>query len=164
MNTLNHMTMEACVVDKAGQGYINEATTLYVTSRVSAGYEGVSNIVSAEEWDKAGRPTLVSPQSLYGVTGLVITQEQGEPSPVFLVKCDKWNPAQSTDISSTSIDSVPQTEGFSIVERVSLRKDKGDWVISKIERLQETALPTPKAVAKQTATDSSGNPLPGATQ
>ncbi len=97
MNTLDHQTMQACVIGKAGQGEINETMTLYVTSRVTQGYEGRSNIMSAADWDKAGRPPLVPPTSLYGVTGLALTQEQGPPDPVFLVKYDRWNPAARPD-------------------------------------------------------------------
>jgi hypothetical protein len=144
MNDLDHAAMQACVIGKAGQGEINEATTLYVTSRVTMGYEGKSNIISAAEWDTAGRPALASPQTLYGVTGLTIVQEQAEPSPVFLVTYDKWNPAPSDD--STPISSAnekPKSEGHRISDRVSMRQDKGDWVIFAIERLSVDVLPPP---------------------
>ena len=161
MNTLDHMTMQACVINKAGRGEINEATTLYVTSRVTQGYEGRSNIVSASEWDKAGRPVLKSPQSLYGVTGLSMTREQGEPTPVFLVKYDKWSPASAPDTGKmASLDSIPQSEGHSIVDRVWLKQDKGDWVIYKIDRLSANLLPAPQAVAASSNADPN-NPAPG---
>ncbi len=142
MNKLDEATMQACVVDKAGQGEINEVTTLYVTSRVVMGYEGRSNIISAADWDAAGRPAITSPDSVYGVTGLSITQEQGEPSPVFLVKYEKWNPASPPDTGQApDLNASPRTEGHSVVDRVSMKKDKGDWVIFKIDRLSEDPLP-----------------------
>ena len=148
LNTLDHMTMMACVIGKAGQGEINEATTLYVTSRVTQGYEGRSNIVSASEWDKTGRPVLTSPQSLYGVTGLSVIQEQDAPTPVFLVKYDKWNPASAPDTGKMpSLDAIPQSEGHSVVDRVWLKQDKGDWVIYKMDRLSADLLPAPQSVA-----------------
>jgi hypothetical protein len=148
MNTLDHMTMQACVVGKAGQGEINEATTLYVTSRVTQGYEGKSNIISAEDWDKKGRPPLDSPTTLYGVTGVVVTQEHGEPAPVYLVKYDKWNPAPSTDTQqSPDLMTPPHSEGHATVDRVSMKQDKGDWVIYKIDRLESTLLPPPALAA-----------------
>jgi hypothetical protein len=148
MNTLDQMTMGACVVGRAGQGEINEATTLYVTSRVVMGYEGRSNVISAADWDKAGRPTITSPQSLYGVTGLVITQEQGEPSPVFLVTYDKWNPIGAPDTGTMpDVNAIVYSEGNHVQERLSLRKDKGDWVIFKIDRLKTDPLPAPKVEA-----------------
>jgi hypothetical protein len=147
MNALDHMTMQACVIGKAGQGELNETTTLYVTSRVVMGYEGSSNIVSAAVWDAAGRPVLVSPQSLYGVTALTITQEQGEPTPVFLVSYDKWNPLGSPDTGQApDMNAVPLSEGHATKDRVFMKQDKGDWVIYKIDRLQADPLPAPKAV------------------
>ncbi len=162
MNTLDHMTMQACVIGKAGQGEINEATTLYVTSRVTQGYEGRSNIVPASDWDKAGRPALTSPQSLYGVTGLALTQEQDPPAPVFLVKYDKWNPASSPDTGKApSMDAIPQSEGHHIIDRVWLKRDKGDWVIYKIDRLSADPLPAPQSVAAPAATIT---PAPGGNQ
>jgi hypothetical protein len=142
MNTLDHATMQACVVGSAGQDEINEATTLYVTSRVTQGYEGRSNVISAAEWNKAGRPPLVSPTSLYGVTGLAVTEEQGPPRPVFLVKYDKWNPAAPPD-ASPGAEVVPRSEGHSVIDRVWLKTDKGDWVIEKIQRLRRVELPPP---------------------
>ncbi len=133
MNTLDHTTMQACVVGPAGRGEIDEVTTLYVTSRVTQGYEGRSSIVSAADWDTAGRPPLAPPTSLYGVTGLSVVQEQGGPAPVFVAAYDKWNPAPPPDTSSgSSSDYVPKSEGHSIKDRVWLKLDRGDWVISRI--------------------------------
>ena len=157
MNALDQATLEACVVNKAGQGYVNEVTTLYVTSRVVLGYEGKSNIINAAEWDAAGRPDIVSPASLYGVTGLSVNQEQGEPSPVYLVKFDKWNPIGAPDTGSGfDMNAMPRSEGNSIQERVFLRKDKGDWVIYRIDPLSSTPLPAPKTVAAPASSTSSG--------
>ena len=148
MNTLDHSAMEACVVNKAGKGEINEATTLFVTSRVTMGYEGKSNIISAQEWDTQGRPSLVSPSTLYGVTNLVVTQEQPAPTPVFLVKYQKWNPAQPPDNGkSPSLDSPTQSEGHQVTDRVWMKQDKSDWVIYKIDRVQTDPLPSPVTTA-----------------
>jgi hypothetical protein len=161
MNTLDHMTMQACVINKAGQGELNETTTLYVTSRVTQGYEGRSNIVPASDWDKAGRPVLTSPQMLYGVTGLSVTQEKDVPIPVFIAKYDKWNPASAPDTGAPpSMDTIPQSEGNSVVDRVWLKQDKGDWVIYRIDRLTVVALPAPPSVAAPPAANPF-NPSPG---
>ena len=144
MNTLDHTTMQACVVNHAGDVEVNETMTLYVTSRVTMGYEGHSNVVSAEEWDKAGRPPLPSPQTLYGVTNLQLTQEQGEPSPVFLARYQKWNPAPRPETDATD-NSPPRSEGHAVSDRLFLKRDRGDWAIYRIERLSSTELPAPGA-------------------
>ena len=142
MNTLDQSTMQACVVGRAGKGEIDEATTLYVTSRVTQGYEGHSNIVNAAEWDKAGRPPLKPPMTLYGVTGLTITEEQGEPGPVYQVKYDKWNPAPPAD-AAPGADVVPRSEGHAVTDRVWMKRDRQDWVIYRIDRLSIAELPAP---------------------
>jgi len=138
MNKLDQLTMSACVVGGAGKGEINEVTNLYVISRVSTGYEGRSNIVDAEEWDKAGRPPIPFPQTLYGVTGLVIRQEQPEPAPVFLVSYDKWTPLPVSDTAPAS--QTPRYQGNRVQDRVFLKKDHGDWVMYKIDRIRSDPL------------------------
>lgn len=145
MNTLDHQTMQACVIGRAGREQINEVTTLYVTSRVTQGYEGRSNVLSAAEWDKQGRPKLVSPATLYGVTGLTLTEEQPAPAPVFRVTYDKWNPAPPSDTAAMpSAVEPPKSEGHRITERVRMKQDRGDWVIDRIDRLSEDPLPPPQ--------------------
>jgi hypothetical protein len=142
MNTLDHIAMQACVVGRAGREEIDEATTLYVTSRVTQGYEGRSNVISAAEWDKAGRPPLVFPTNLYGVTGVSVTEERGLPNPVFLAKYDKWNPAAPPD-AAPGVDVAPRSEGHAVTDRVWMKTDRGDWVIYRIERLDRIDLPPP---------------------
>ena len=142
MNTLDLSTMQACVVGRAGKGEIDEATTLYVTSRVTQGYEGRSNIVNAADWDKSGRPAIASPMTLYGVTGISVTEEQGEPRPVYLVKYDKWTPAAPAD-AAPGADVTPRSEGHAVVDRVWLKQDRRDWVMYRIDRLTSTELPAP---------------------
>ncbi len=145
MNSLDHATMQDCVVGKAGGNEINEVTTLYVTSRVTQGYEGKSHIMSAAEWDTAGRPPLASPTSLYGVTGLSISPMAAGTGALFMVSYDKWNPAAVPDTDTqTAAASVPRSEGHRIVERVQLRREKDDWVIERIDRLQSDLLPAPR--------------------
>ena len=142
MNTLDQTTMQACVVNKAGDAEVNETMTLYVTSRVTMGYEGKSNVVSAEEWDKAGRPPLPPPQTLYGVTNLSLKQEQGEPAPVFTATYQKWNPAPRPESDATD-NSPPKSEGHAVTDRLFLKRDRGDWVIYRIDQISSTELPAP---------------------
>jgi hypothetical protein len=128
------------------------------------GYEGRSNINSAADWDKGGRPDIVSPASLYGVTALTVTQEQGEPSPVYVAAYEKWNPVSSSDTGASLDQNVtPQSEGHAVKDRVFLRKDKGDWVIYRIDRLETNPLPAPKTVPAP-AESESGALQPGGIQ
>ena len=141
MNRLDQTTMSACVVGRAGKGEINEVTNLYVISRVSTGYEGRSNIVSADDWDNAGRPPIPSPRTLYGVTNLLISREQTEPQPVFLVSYDKWTPLAASEGPAPGQNPAPRFDGQSVQDRVFMEKDHGDWVIYRIDRLRSDPLP-----------------------
>jgi hypothetical protein len=149
INSMNHTLMEDCVVDKAGKGEINEAMNLYVLSRVQMGYEGKANTVPADQWDRAGRPALKAGTAVYGVTDLAIFEESGEPAPVYRVSYEKWSPdtggssGDSGNLGETTLSTLRRK----IVDRVSLRSDKGDWVIFRLDRLSEETLPSPETVA-----------------
>jgi hypothetical protein len=141
INSMNHTLMEACVVDKAGQGEINEAMNLYVMSRVQMGYEGKANTVPADQWNEAGRPVLPAGTAVYGITNLAIVEQAGEPAPVYQVTYEKWAPdsGASTEIGDTTIATAHRR----IVDRVALRRDKGDWVIFRLDRQSEEPLAAP---------------------
>jgi hypothetical protein len=135
MNTLDHMTMEDCVVDKAGQGEVNESMNLFVMSRMTVGYEGKSYIVNAAEWDKEKRPQLSADKTLYGAIVREVREEAGAPKPVYLVSYQKWAPQPEeggNDEQSTG------SYGYDRIDRVRLRMDKGDWVIYRIDRVAST--------------------------
>jgi len=137
MNTLDHMTMEDCVIGNAGKGEVNEAMNLFVMSRVTVGYEGKSYILSASEWDKQGRPELAPDQQLYGVVLESVTATGGGSNPVFLVKYQKWTPEPEREGEEQK-----QAYGYERTDRVSLKQDKGDWVIYEIDRLSSTPVTT----------------------
>ena len=144
INAMDHALMEDCLVDRAGKGEINEAMNLYVLSRVQYGYEGKSNTIPADEWDRTGRPALASGTAVYGVTDLEITEEAGEPAPVYRVSYEKWSPDTgddsdgSGDLGETTLSTLRRR----IVDRVSLRSDKGDWVIFRLDRVSDETLPS----------------------
>ncbi len=160
INAMNHALMEACVVDKAGQGEINEAMNLYVMSRVQMGYEGKANTVPADQWDAAGRPVLPAGTAIYGITDLAIVEQAGEPAPVYQVTYEKWAPDSGGGSEGASIGDVTITTAHRrIVDRVSLRKDRGDWVIFRLDRQSEVPLASPPA-ARPVPVDPNAEPQP----
>jgi hypothetical protein len=158
INTMDHTVMEDCVVDKAGKGEITEAMNLYVISRVQMGYEGKSNTIPADQWEKAGRPALRAGTTVYGVTDLTIAEQSGEPAPVYLVSYQKWSPDSGVDTGVGGAATLG-TLRRKIVDRVSLRRDKGDWVIFRLDRMSEQTLPTPDTAAPG-PTDPNAPPAP----
>ncbi len=146
MDSLDHQVMEACVTDKAGREEIAEATNIYVISRVTTAYEGRPGVVSAEAWDREGRPDPGPAVTVYGVTDLSITEEAAAPSPVFRVDYVKWTPATPADTGEGAAAEAPKGPRFSATERsdrVRLRRDRGDWVIFRIEKLRERPVEPP---------------------
>jgi hypothetical protein len=142
MSSFDHATMSSCVTGQGGSGDITETTTMFVFSRVTMGYEGRSSIVGADEWDKAGRPELQPMLSVYGVTDLALTQERGQPEPVFMARYVRWRPIPqdaSTD-PKAPLPPGPYFEGKEVTDRVYLKLDHGDWAIYNIER-NESATP-----------------------
>ena len=142
MNDLNHTLMEDCVVEGAGKQTIREVINIYVLSRVSLGYEGTTHVIGADEWDAQGRPALSPPQTVYGVTDLVVRQERGEPEPVFQVSYTKWvpepgqDPGADSEGSTDSLDTGgPGFTSLEITERVYLKLARKDWVIYRFEPL-----------------------------
>ncbi len=134
---LDHTTMEDCVIDGAGKAEINEAINLFVISRQTVAYEGKSYIVDAAEWDAKGRKPVTSPSFVHGVTRLEIVQERGEPQPVFVATYERYARA----FEDQAIDAAPAVNGRKVTDRLSLRQDKGDWVIFRIDRLRTEPLP-----------------------
>ena len=133
MGQLDHTTMEDAVIGDAGKGLVNEAVNLFVISRVTQGYEGRSNIVSATEWVAAGKPDLPAGVGVYGASDLEIVAEQGAPQPVFRVSYLMWRPGGE---DGTGARGALQ-RGQPISERVFLRQDKGDWVIFQFQEIEE---------------------------
>lgn len=141
MNSLDHMLMQDCVIDKAGKAEIKQVMQLYVLSRVSQGYEGRSNILPADEWQRQGSPELTPPQSIFGVTDLHLLQEAEGVLPVFTATYKKWLPAPQGEEQTQEPAAAPVPRArfaplsFEVKERVFLKNHRGDWVIFKIERL-----------------------------
>ena len=145
MNSLDHMLMQDCVIDKAGKAEIKEVTQLYVLSRVSQGYEGRSNILPADEWQRQGSPELTPPQTVFGVTDLHLLQEAEGALPVFTATYKKWLPAPQEEEQIRETAAAPATApapratfaplSFEVKERLFLKNHRGDWVIFNIERL-----------------------------
>ncbi|NOY08461.1 MAG: hypothetical protein GXP33_06440 [Spirochaetes bacterium] len=138
MNTLDSQKISDCVIDKAGKEEVNQVTNLYVISRVSMGYGGKSNIMSAVVWNKKGRPPLKPPLSVYGVLDLNIKTLSPEPEPVFLAEYHKWVPvSEDENTGNTKAELKKAYQGFAVTDKLYLKKDRGDWVIYRIERLNK---------------------------
>ena len=134
MGRLDHETMEDCVWDGAGRGYIEEAMNLFVISRVRSAVEMRGGLRNADEWARSGRPP---GEAVYGAAGLSVKEAAEKPSsgPVFLVSFERRIPSAS----------AAGSEGLLVEEKVFTSRVKERWAISRIERLSEKPLTPPAA-------------------
>lgn len=140
VSELDHMTMEDCVVDDAGRPLIREVTNLFVLTRMRMSVEMQTGFVDAQSWRDAGLPELENQMSPYGTANLEIDFIRGdEEEQVYEVTYEKWSPdydQQVIDENAVMLGIV----GTRIEERLFMRRDRGDWVIYRIERLDEERL------------------------
>jgi hypothetical protein len=133
INRLDHMTMEDCVIQKAGKAEINEVVHLYVIGKQTMAYEGKSYIVPADKWAEDGRPELLAPFFVYGTVDLEVTEERGAPEPVYTVTYEKWSRKISEE---KPMESEKLYTGYKVKDRLFLKQNRGDWVIFQIDRLE----------------------------
>ena len=131
VNNFDHMTMEDCVTDGAGQDYLREATNLFVISRMRQGYEqGRNPYISAQEWIDTGRGPLPDDKNLYGIGNLEITAEE---EMIFRASYEKWIPF-SDDTGGTT--AAMRYSGEMRYERLFLREEKGVYRIYRIDLIE----------------------------
>lgn len=131
VNSFDHMSMEDCVVDGAGQEYLREATNLFVISRMRQGYEqGRNPYISAQEWIDNGRGPLPEGKDLYGIGNLKI---RAKDQMTFLVSYEKWIPF-SDDPSGP--EEPVRYSGELRSERLYLREEKGVYRIYRFELIE----------------------------
>lgn len=119
---LDHETMSACVLKKAGKGDIEMVINLFVISRVRGAYEagGLDNVISAEDWLAAGSPE--TDKTVFGVTDLRI-RTLGESG-------------GEVEMEASYILWMPENlaETTPVTDRLRLSFTKDRWRISSIER------------------------------
>lgn len=134
INSLDHMTMEDAVVDDAGKALIREVTNLFVMDRQRMGYEMESGFVDAQQWRDTGMPTLSAGKTPYGVANLqIVAMEAPEGERRYEARYERWLP----DYEQAEVTGRAGITGRRIVDIVSLRQDREDWVIYDIDRQSE---------------------------
>ena len=137
MNGLDHAAMSDCVLGDAGKGYIDETLNLFVISRMRLSTEMTTGFLDIADWDRQGRPAPPQGKVVFGILNFSLSPREGSPDePSFIVSFEHWAPAPDEDKTGQG----PRPRGTEIKERVTLKKDKGDWVIRSLQRLSEKAL------------------------
>jgi len=145
MDSFNSQAMQDCVIDGAGKAAINEATNLFVISRVREGYEGTTGYVPAQKWLDEGKPQLPSGTSVYGVADLKIVQSStGE----FTVSYQKWEPVQSSgnQPQEGSGPVLMKVQGWTMQDKVYLKDEGKFWAIYRIDHTERQSIGPPLTV------------------
>ena len=138
---LDHSTMEACVVNKAGKGDIDMVVNLFVVSRMRMAYEVNDFFVPAQVWVEAGMPP--TDRTVFGVTDLSVRSytENGDYASLELEYL-LWLPFPGEREEDTSVfdSAMPEgpiltvPDGYAHRDRLAFVMQKGAWRISEIER------------------------------
>jgi hypothetical protein len=140
---LDHETMSACALNKAGKQDIEMVINFFVITRMRGAYEtGIDNFIAAGEWKESGSPP--TDKIIFGVTDLEIRKLGGDESggeTRFEASYLLWMPASAVDAEQDSVEhsspdqAPPQgSRGIPNTDRLRLVIHKGAWRIAELER------------------------------
>ena len=130
INKLDSVTMDDCIINNAGNNYINEVTTLFVINKQSEAYGIKSHLITADRWFEEGEKTVSPPDYVYGILNLKINSEPDNNQNVFTVSYEKWEPITSNE------NGILGYMSYRVKDKVYLKKDRNAWVIYKLETLE----------------------------
>jgi len=134
-NTLNNILMADCVIGQASTKDLHTIIALYLKRSQLISYNIEDYFIPADQWIKKGRPDIISPYYLFGITELRIVEVNRAQSEItFLAEYEKYYSIPKTDEKESEKGEI---KAFYIKEELSLKLDKRDWVIYKINRLEE---------------------------
>jgi hypothetical protein len=131
---LDHLTMQGCVIKKAGKNDIDMTSELYVLSKVRQAYEmnAPDSVMAAQDWiDSGAAPT---EKVVFGASGLrlqILDADESDGEVSFRVAYSLWAPAFNSDESADGLR-VPGEQARVDELRLVLRKDQ--WRIAEIKR------------------------------
>jgi hypothetical protein len=134
VNSLDHMTMEDAVVDKAGRALVREVTNMFVIDRQRMGVEMRSALVDAKVWREEGMPPIEDNRTPYGTYNISLEPlDAPENEAAFRATYERWLPvsAESPDGPQPLVSYI----GYLMTDELRLRMDKEDWVIYEITSL-----------------------------
>jgi hypothetical protein len=137
---LDHMWMEACVINDAGKDDINMVLNLFIISKLRQAYEQNlrPSIISAKDWLEAGGGK-VNVQ-VFGVTDLQLTVSS---ETLYRAEYTLWVPREAVDEPDAGQDAMTDKrdaeflppKSFHREDFVTLVQKKGNWRISEIRRI-----------------------------
>jgi len=122
---------------------------MFLESRMALANRGGTQIISATEWDKMGRPA-DPPFRVYGITNLELYQEQGEPRPIFIADYIFWTP------NIENVTSLAKPPRLIITERIWMLWNGKDWTIERVQSLERKPVSTETISVNQLSEQKAG--------
>jgi hypothetical protein len=134
---LDHETMSACVIKKAGKQDVEMVINFFVISRMRGAYEtNLDTFISAQKWKDSGSPP--TDKTIFGVTDLEIRNlGEGGGEARFEASYLLWLPASALDATDPSEQELPpnnESRGIPTIDRLGLILHKDAWRVAEIER------------------------------
>ncbi len=144
MNNLDQATMQECVTNGAGKEEINQVMNLYVTSRMRMSVEMKTGVLPAQSWVDSGKPALKPTTFVFGVSGLKMKLVNQDPLDVVISATYlKWQPEfPQSESKAGAAQSVIKNTAYQRTDVLHLKKDRGDWVIYRIDRKEDAIVPS----------------------
>ncbi|MDR3170774.1 MAG: hypothetical protein LBU17_04005 [Treponema sp.] len=122
--TLDHSTMDACVINKAGKEDIDMVTNFFVINKVREAYERTApSLIAAQEWVDSG--SLPTAATVFGISELRLEmqdQDERQGATVLQASYMLWIP------DAAAPQGIPHTDELRLVLH------KGAWRITEIKR------------------------------
>jgi hypothetical protein len=137
MGELDHVFMQAAVLNKTGKDDIDMTMNLFVLSKIRQTYEmaNPSPIISAEKWIEDGSPLIDS--IVFGISALEIQDRDRDASDgqvSFSASYTLWLPIPGNIENGEDVTAPRLPEGQIRFDTLRLVLHKGAWRIAEIER------------------------------
>ncbi len=124
MNNLNSELMGQCLARKVGKNDTQMVDTIYVTSKIRQGYEGLGDLPDVSQWIKDGRPEIKDGMWPWGITELSISSlPDGRVHASYRI----WFPPEAGGTKAVF-------EGVMRQDVLSFTQGRRSWQISEIQR------------------------------
>jgi len=128
INEMDGETMDDCLARKAGKDDVRLINTVYVTTKMRQGYEGIADPPKASDWIMDGKPDLPEGVWPWGISDLTLEElKDGRIKAHYRL----WTPPEGGTAGEETSRSVSRTDILSFTE------GRRSFEISRIERSTE---------------------------
>ncbi len=128
IDNMDSEIMDDCLAKKIGKDDVRLITTIYVTTKMRQGYEGIGNPPIASDWIKDGKPELPEGIWPWGISDLTLKElDNGRIEARYRL----WTPPEG------GTQSVAASWSISRIDILSFTQERRSWEISGIQRSTE---------------------------